>query len=316
MDLLMLSEADVRRLLDLDRLLDSLEDGFRAVSAGAAEVPQRVAANAEEGGFLAVMPGYGPGLGLAVKLVSVFPRNHDRGLPSHQALVAVFDPATGSPLAVMDGTYITAMRTAGAAALSTRHLARDDAHILAILGAGVQGESHLQMLPRVRDFAEIRIASRIFEHARRLAERDPRAHAVESYEEAVRGAGVVALCTHSGEPVIRFEWLAAGTHVTSVGLAPPKGELDRAIAEHGKLYVESRAAAFQPPPAGCYELAGIDPERAAEIGELLLGSRPGRESPDELTVYKSMGHAIEDVATAQVVYETARAEGRGSVFRV
>src|SRR4030088_2820820 len=152
MDLLMLSEADVRRLLDPDLLLDALEEGFRAVSAGAVDVPMRVGANAEEEGFLAVMPGYGRGLGLAVKLVSVFPHNHDHGLPSHQALIAVFDPATGSPVAVMDGTYITAFRTAGAAALSTRHLARDDAHVLAILGAGVQGGSHLEMLPRVRDF--------------------------------------------------------------------------------------------------------------------------------------------------------------------
>jgi ornithine cyclodeaminase/thiomorpholine-carboxylate dehydrogenase len=310
---LLLDEAEVRRLLDPDALLDALEAGFRVLSGGRADVPARVAANTDDG-FLAVMPGYGRGLGLATKLVSVFAGNHDRGLPSHQALICVFDPATGSPLAVMDGTYVTAIRTAGTAAVSTRLLARADARVLAILGAGVQGGSHLQMLPRTRPFEEIRVASRTFAHAQALAARHPKARAVESYQEAVGGADVVALCTHSGEPVIRLEWLSPGTHVTSVGFSAPHGELDRAIAERGKLYVESRAAAFQPPPAGCMELVGMDPEHGAEVGEVLLGRRPGRESAGELTVYKSMGHAIEDVAAAGLVYEAALKQGSGTEF--
>jgi len=130
---------------------------------------------------------------------------------------------------------------------------------------------------------EIRIASRTFAHAQGLAATDARARAVESYREAVRGADVVALCTHSGEPVIELEWLSPGTHVTSVGFSPPHGELARPIAEQGKLFVESRAAAFQPPPAGCMELVGMDPARAAELGELLLGRRLGRASAAGLT---------------------------------
>ena len=316
MKMLMLSQADMTALLDLDRLLDALEEGFRALSAGRVEVPARTAVNAEKDGWLATMPGYGSGLGLGVKLVSVFPHNHELGVPSHQALIALFDPATGSPVAVMDGTRITAIRTAGAAAVSTRHLAREDAKVLAIVGAGVQGHAHLEIMPRVRDFEEIRVASRTPDSARRLAALDPRAHAVESFEDAVRGADVIALCTHSGAPVIRREWVSPGTHVSSVGFAPPAGELDRALAESGGLYVESRAAAFLPPPAGCAELTGMDPDRATEMGEMLLGTRPGRRSRDQVTVYKSMGHAVEDLAAASLVYRAAVAKGAGSTVEL
>src|SRR6059058_1953013 len=242
MKVLMLSQAEVTALLDLDRLLDALEDGFRAVSSGKVEVPGRTAVTAEHDGWLGTMPGYGAGLGLGVKLVSVFPHNDAAGLPSHQALIALFDPATGSPLAVMDGTRITAIRTAGAAAVSTRHLAREDSRVLAIIGAGVQGHAHLEIFPRVRDFQEIRVASRTPDSARRLAKRDPRARAVERFEDAVRGADVIALCTHSGAPVIRREWVSQGSHVSSVGFALPSGELDRELAEAARLFVESRAA--------------------------------------------------------------------------
>ncbi|HVC99966.1 MAG TPA: ornithine cyclodeaminase family protein [Candidatus Dormibacteraeota bacterium] len=312
MEVLMLSQADVRRLLDPDRLLDALEEGFRAISSGAVDVPPRVAANTPDGSLWAML-GYGRNLGLATKLVSVFPGGQDRGIPLHQALICLFDPATGAPLAVMDGIRITAIRTAGASAVSVRHLARGDARVLAIIGAGVQGAAHLEMLPRVRDFAEIRIASRTFEHATALASSDGRARAVGSYLEAVRDADVVALCTQADETIVRREWLAPGTHVTSVGLSP-KGELDRRIAEEARLYVESRAAAFQPPPVGCMELVGMAPESASEIGELLLGKAAGRQSRDELTAYKSMGHAIEDVAAAGLVYEAARRESAGSGF--
>ena len=313
MEVLMLGQADVRRLLDPDRLLTALEAGFRAISEGSVDVPPRVAANTDAG-FLAAMPGYARDIGLATKLVSVFRGNHERGLPSHQALICLFDAGTGSPVAIMDGTHVTAVRTAGAAAVSVRHLARPEARVLAIIGAGVQGASHLEMLSRVRDFGEIRVASRTLASATALARTDPRAHAVEGFEAAVRGADVVALCTHSGDPVVRREWLSPGTHVTSVGYAPPSGELDRAIAEEGRLYVESRAAAFRPPPAGCAELAGMAPEAATELGELLLGRARGREDPDELTVYKSMGHAIEDLVSAVLVLDAARREQIGTGF--
>jgi ornithine cyclodeaminase/alanine dehydrogenase-like protein (mu-crystallin family) len=312
MRVLMLSEGDVNELLDLGRLLDALEEGFRALSSGLVQVPSRTSVTAEHEGRLLTMPGYGAGLGLGVKLVSVFPENHSAGLPSHLALIALFDPDTGAPIAVMDGTRITAIRTAGTAAVSARHLARTDSKVLAILGAGVQGHAHLEILPLVRDFEEIRIASRTIESARLLAERDPRAHAVESYEAAVRGADVVAMCTHSGTPVIKREWVAPGTHVSSVGFSSPDGELDRELAAAASIYVESRAAAFQPPPVGCVELVGMDPDKASEMGEMLLGTRPGRRSNDEITVYKSMGHAVEDLAASGLVYQAALTRGGGT----
>ena len=312
----MLSQADVTALLDLDRLLDALEDGFRAVSSGKVEVPGRTAVATEHDGWLGTMPGYGAGLGLGVKLVSVFPHNDAAGLPSHQALIALFDPATGSPVAVMDGTRITAIRTAGAAAVSTRHLARKSSSVLAIVGAGVQGHAHLEIFPRVRDFGEIRIASRTIDSARKLAALHPQARAVDSFEDAARGADVIAMCTHSSVPVIKREWVGPGTHVTSVGYAAPHGELDRSLAEAANLFVESRAAAFSPPPAGCMELAGMDPETATEMGEVLLGKRPGRRSEGEITVYTSMGHAVEDLAAASLVFREATARGAGATVEL
>src|SRR5436190_7035985 len=235
---------------------------------------------------------------------------------SQAEVTALLDPVTGSPLAVMDGTRITAIRTAGAAAVSTRHLAREDSRVLAIIGAGVQGHAHLETFPRVRDFQEIRIASRTVDSARKLAALNPKARVVGSFEEAARGADVIAMCTHSSTPVVQREWVAPGTHVTSVGYAAPHGELDRNLAEAANLFVESRAAAFSPPPAGCMELAGMDAEKASEMGEVLLGKRPGRRSHDEITVYKSMGHAVEDLAAASLVYTEAQARGAGSTVEL
>ena len=226
MEILVLSAQEVQRLLDPDALLDTLAEGFKALSTGRVDAPKRVEVSVSTAGSLLAMPAYQQDGDIAVKLVSVFHGNARLGLPTHQALICVFDPRTGAPVAVMDGTTITALRTAGAAALATQMLAPADTQVLAIVGAGVQGRSHLRMLPRVRPFAEIRIASREPAHAQELAATDARAHAVASAEEAVRGADVVCLCTSAGEPVISREWLAGGAHVTSVGYAPPGSELD------------------------------------------------------------------------------------------
>src|SRR3989442_9727319 len=238
MHILMLNETEVQRLLDLDALLDALAEGFKALSEGFVAAPKRNEVSVPNTGFLLAMPAYQHGREVTVKLVSVFHGNERLGIPGHQALICLFDPQTGTPLSVMDGTYITALRTAGAAALSTRLLARTDTRVLAIVGAGVQGRSHLSVLPRVRQFSEIRIASHHFAEAMQLAATDARAHAVETAEEAVRGADVVGLCTNSGEPLISLDWLAPGRHVTSVGYNPPGGGLlPRAIGQ-GRLFVE------------------------------------------------------------------------------
>lgn len=314
MDVLLLNQGEVGRLLDLDALVEALARAFIDLSAERASVPPRTAALVPDVGWLGVMPGHIPGV-LEVKLVSVFPGNHDRGLPSHQAVIVLFDESTGTALCLMDGTRITAARTGAASALATRMLARRDARTLAILGAGVQGRSHLDAVPRVRDFSEIRIASRSADHAAELAAKHPRARSSASFEEAVRGADVVCACTDATSPVIRREWLTNGAHVTSVGAARGGPELDRATVSAGRLVVESRVA-FQPPPAGAHELQGLDPAHAAELGEILAGTRPGRQSEDELTVYKSMGHAVEDAAAARLVYERAKREGVGQVIGI
>ena len=308
-ELLVLGRQDVERLLDLDELLAALKAAFGELSAGRTSVPPRVAARTA-GGLLAAMPGYLPGAGLEAKLVAVFPGNHARGLPSHLALVALFDEETGAPLALMDGMHITAVRTAAAAALSVRLLARPEAAVLAILGAGVQGRAHLEAVQRVRTFHEVRVASRNPDHAQALAATSTRARPMHSFEEAVRGADVVCCCTDAAQPVVAYGWLGPGAHVTSVGSNPAGPELDADTVRRGRLFVESRVA-FQPPPAGSAELAGLDAERAAELGEVLSGSRPGRQSAEEVTVYKSMGHAVEDAAAARVVYDRALREGAG-----
>lgn len=311
-DLLLLRAQDVEALLDLAGLIDHLAAAFVDLSAGRASAPARTAAFAPAG-LLGAMPGYVPGLALATKLVSVFPANHEHGLPSHQAVIVLFDEDTGTPVALMDGTVITAMRTAAASALSARLLQRRGAAVLAILGAGVQGRAHLDAIRHVLEPSEIRIASRNPRHARELAERDPRGHAVGSFEAAVRGADVICCCTDSPIPVLRCEWLRPGAHVTSVGTSREGPEVDSATVAAAAVFVESRVA-LQPFPAGCHELQGMDPTAATELGEVLSGARPGRTSDDQLTLYKSMGHAVEDTVAANLVLRLARERSSGVVL--
>jgi ornithine cyclodeaminase/alanine dehydrogenase-like protein (mu-crystallin family) len=310
--LLLLNADDVRSLIDLPTLFDALGSALRDLSAGTTSVPPRTVARAP-GGFLGSMPGYLPGTALEAKLVAVFPANHERGLPSHQALIALFDEETGAPLCVMDGTVITAARTGATAAVAARALARPDARTLAILGAGVQGRSHLDAFPYMFELEEIRVASRDRRHAEALAELDPRARAVGSFEEAVRGADLVCCCTDADEPVLLRDWLEPGTHVSSVGVGR---EVDAATVRAASIFVEWRGAAENPPPTGSAELQGLDPSTIAEIGEVLAGANPGRRSADELTLYKSTGHAVEDAAAARLVFDRASAEGVGGTFEL
>jgi ornithine cyclodeaminase len=270
-------------------------------------MPPRIAAFTPDG-LLGAMPAYAPSAGLGAKLVSLFPGNVDR--PTHQAAIMLFDPETGSPAALLDGTYITEARTAGAAALAARLLARDDAKTLAILGTGAQARSHVAAFSRLRDWAEIRIAGRDPGKAEELAA-EAGATASATFEDAVRGADVVAATTHSREPVVLLEWLSPGAHVSSVGFPGEGSELDPAIVRNATLVVETRAA-LAPPPAGAPELQGLDESAVhAELGELVAGTRPGRATPDEITLYKSVGVAVQDLAAAALVVAAARERGAG-----
>jgi ornithine cyclodeaminase/thiomorpholine-carboxylate dehydrogenase len=311
LDVLVLNRAEVERLLDLDALFAALADAFRSLTRGDVVAPQRNHLPMPDRAFLLSMPGRtGDGL-MTVKMVTLFEGNAAVGLPAHMATIALYDPRTGACRAFLDGTYITAIRTSAAAALACDVLARGDARTLAVVGGGVQAEHHLRTFPRVRELEEIRVVSRDPDDARRLAAEHPRVRAVEDPEAAVRGADIVALTTNAPRPVIDVAWLAAGTHVSSVGYSPPDGELPRELAETAHLFVETRVA-FEAPPVGSAELHGLDPSIATEVGEVLLGRAPGRERPEEITVYKAMGHVAEDIAAAELVFAAAQREGAGT----
>jgi ornithine cyclodeaminase/alanine dehydrogenase-like protein (mu-crystallin family) len=305
--MLVLNRSDVRDLLDVDALIDALAEGFVALSAGRGNAPPRGAAFTADG-LLGAMAAHVPGA-LGAKLVAFFHGNPERGLLAHEALVALFDEETGTPLALMDGTELTAVRTAAGAALAARVLARRDARVLAVIGAGETGRESARIVSRVRDFEEIRIWNRTAERAAAVAAQVGGAVA-DSVAEAVAAADVICVCTDSPEPILRSEWVAPGAHVSSTGGTRGGGELDRALLENSLLVVESRVA-FQPMPAGAPDLEGLDQESAAELGEVIAGTRPGRTDASQRTVYKSMGHAIEDAVAARLVYDAAVAAGRG-----
>jgi ornithine cyclodeaminase len=322
---LLLSRREVEELLDLDELIDSLAGAMADLSAGRASVPARIGAPVpEREGLLAAMPGYTPSVGaLASKLVTLFPGNAGTELPTHQAVIAVFDPNTGRPAALLDGTAITAIRTGAGSALATRLLARADAASIAILGTGVQARSHARAVARVRAFKELRVAGRNQAKADALAgelegEFDLTVRVAGSWEEACDGADVVCATTHAQDPVVRRDWLAPGAHVTSVGYNPRGREVDDATVTDALVVVESRAAALAPIPAGSNDLLEpierglIDADHVhAEIGELLEGRKPGRSSSEQITLYKSVGVAVQDGAAAALVLRAARERGAG-----
>jgi len=296
---MILDQAAVRRHLRMDALIPAMARALADLSAGAVVQPVRtMLAVPGQSGFFAVMPAYAGGA-LGAKLVTFYPDN--QGIPTHHALVLLFRPGTGEPIATMDGTLITEMRTGAVSAVATDHLARRDASTLAILGSGVQARSHLEALRLVRAFREVRVWSP--RGAGAFAQRFG-VRAAASAEVAVRGADVVVVATTSRTPVLRGDWLAPGAHVNAVGAVRPDWrELDDATLRRARLYVESRAAATQ--EAGDVIAAG---EPFAELGEVVAGTRPGRGSAEEVTLFKSVGVAVEDVAAADLVYQAVLRE--------
>jgi ornithine cyclodeaminase/alanine dehydrogenase-like protein (mu-crystallin family) len=296
---LILSRPQVESVLDPEALLEAVAEAFVALSSGGFDAPPRQAVRAEAGSVL-TMAGRRAGSPVAVKLVGVFPGNVGLDLDPHPAVICLFDATTGRCLALMDGEAITALRTAAGSALSVRALARADASVLAVVGSGVQARAHLRMLPLARPFSDVRLVARDPSAAARLG----------VAAGSVDGADVICLTTSAREPVLHLADVAPGTHVTSVGFAPPGGELDPALAAAARLFVETRQA-FAPPPAGCAELAGLEASVGTELGEVLSGRAPGRSRDDEITVYKAMGHVAEDAAAAELVYRAALEAGVG-----
>jgi ornithine cyclodeaminase/alanine dehydrogenase-like protein (mu-crystallin family) len=292
---MILDEGAVRDLLRMEDLIPVMASALADLSSGKVVQPMRVMVPiADHGGFLGLMPAYGGALG--AKLVTFYPNN--QGVPTHHAVIVLFRPDTGEPLVTMDGRLITEMRTAAVSAVATKCLARPEASVLGILGAGVQARSHLEALRLVRTFREIRVWSP--RNARAFAKQFG-IRAAASAAEAVRGADVVVVATTSQTPVLLGEWLSAGIHINAVGAPRPTWrELDDAVLRAARIYVESREAATR--ESGDVIAAGrVD----AEIGEVVTGAKRGRESVSEITLFKSVGVAIEDVATADLVYRKA-----------
>ena len=292
---MILDEGAVRDLLRMEDLIPVMARALADLSSGKVVQPVRVMVPiAEHGGFLGLMPAYGGALG--AKLVTFYPNN--QGVPTHHAVIVLFRPETGEPLVTMDGRLITEMRTAAVSAVATKCLARPEASVLGILGSGVQARSHLEALRLVRTFREIRVWSP--RNARAFAKRFG-IRAAASAAEAVRGADVIVVATTSQTPVLFGEWLSPGTHINAVGAPRPTWrELDDAVLRTARIYVELRDAATR--ESGDVIAAGrVD----AEIGEVVTGAKRGRESASEITLFKSVGVAIEDVATADLVYRKA-----------
>jgi ornithine cyclodeaminase/alanine dehydrogenase-like protein (mu-crystallin family) len=292
-------EPAVRQLLRYEELIPAIAQALADLSAGRVVQPVRsVVPVAEHHGFLGVMPAYAGALG--AKLVTFYPEN--REVPTHQAVILLFRPETGEPLALLDGRLITEMRTAAASAVATDRLARPDAQVLAILGSGVQAASHLEALRHVRRFRDVRVWSP------RRAAAFAREHGVtpaKSAEAAVRGADVIVTATTATEPVLSGAWLDPGAHVNAVGACRPEWrELDDELVRGARVIVDSREAARL--ESGDVIAGGrID----AELGEVVAGTRPGRTSPGEITLFKSLGVAVEDVVAADLVFGRAVAAG-------
>ena len=290
-----LDEEKVRQLLHLKQLIPAMRQVMAEFSEGKWKQPLR-GVLAQQGGFFGVMPASGESMG--IKMVTYYPGNAGTNLPTHMAVIALFDPKTGEPLALMDGRYITEMRTAAVSAVATDVLAAPDAKVLTLLGAGVQGRAHLEALRHVRQFAEIRVWNRTQERAERFAEE----HGVKAMplEAAVRDADVVVTATSAHEPILKGEWLKPGAHVNAVGSSRPNWrELDDA-AMANVVVVDSYEGARN--EAGDVILSGATP--FAELGEILNGSK--RVEPGATTIFKSLGMAVEDVAAAKLVYDAAR----------
>jgi ornithine cyclodeaminase/alanine dehydrogenase-like protein (mu-crystallin family) len=294
-----LDEREVRKHLRMADLIPAMEKALIDFSSGKVTQPVRSVITVDPpGGFFGMMPALTPE-GLGQKIVTFYPKNAERGLPTHMATIFLADPETGAPLAVMDGRLITEMRTAAVSAASTKLLAASDAKVLAILGSGVQARSHVEALRLVRSFEEIRVWSSTKSNAERFAEEI--GAKVMSAEEALRGADVVVTATSSKISILRGAWLKPGCHVNAVGACRPDWrELDdEAMAN--VVFVDSRKGAAK--ESGDVILSGA--RIYAELGEALAGKIDNRA--DETTIFKSLGMAVEDIAAALLVYRSATA---------
>jgi ornithine cyclodeaminase/alanine dehydrogenase-like protein (mu-crystallin family) len=323
-ELLVVGHDDVKRLLPMEECIELMATVLSDLARGEVWQPLRfVVRPPDEPSLMGLMPAHRsePAASYGLKVVCIFPANAARGIDLHQGGVLLFDGETGELRALVDASAVTATRTAAVSGVATRVLAREDARELAMLGSGVQARAHLEAMAAVRAFERCRVWSRTQEHAAAFA---TEAHAyapfpvvvVESAEDAVRGADVVVTATSAPEPIVRRDWLGPGTHVNAVGSSIPTArELDADTIAAAALFADARESMVN--EGGDYLFAvreaGVGPEHIrAELGEVLIGSGEGRRADDELTVFKSLGLAAEDLAAAEHVYARARATGAGT----
>jgi alanine dehydrogenase len=319
----LLNEAQVKALLPMSDLIEAMENALARYSAGEVQQPVRtVLTVGPTKAYFGVMPAYIPQPArMGAKLVTVFGGNEARGLPSHLATILLLDADTGALEAILDGRYITEARTAAVSAVSARHLAKADATTLAIVGSGVQARSHLEALAEVRPLREVRVWSpRPANRERFVAEMSghtpAQLRATASAEDAVRGADIVVLVTSSPTPVVKDAWIAEGAHVISVGACrPDQREMDPVLVARSRLFVDSRAAALVESGdvvLGMQEGRFTESHVASEIGQVVLGRAAGRTTTAEVTIFKSLGMAVEDVVAADLVLSRAVEHGSGA----
>ncbi|MPZ51496.1 MAG: ornithine cyclodeaminase family protein [Acidimicrobiia bacterium] len=312
-----IGQDEVGELLPMEKCIEVIRYALEDLARGEVIQPLRsVMWLPERVGALGMMPGYLSSIDtVGIKTVTVFPGNEGTEFDSHQGTVMLFDSTNGRLKAVVDATEITSIRTAAASAVATEQLARDDSSVLAVLGAGVQGLSHVQAIPMVRPITEIRIWSRTPGNAQHLADTDERARAVESVAEAITNADIVCTTTASPEPALAGSLLEAGMHINAVGSSVPFArELDTEAMARSRIFVDRRESTLN--ESGDFLLAQADgavdaDDILAEIGELIVGTHPGRESDDDITVFVSLGLAVEDIAAGDLVYRNALAAANG-----
>ena len=316
MTVLVLSEAEVHQVLDMESCIEAMEGALAAFAREELSMPLRSMFRSPGDPLLGLMPAYRGGTAplFSLKEIVVVPANSARGLDPHQGAVLLHDGETGVLQAVLNASAITEIRTAAVSAVATKLLARREARSVAILGAGIQARSHAEAMRTVVDDPELRIWSRTPAHAEALA---LESHAVvcDTVEEALDGADIVCTCTAAREPIVRRGWLAPGTHVNAVGAFGTARELDGEVVAAASLFVDRRESALN--EGGDFGFAveetGIGPDHIlAELGELLTGEHPGRRDDEELTVFKSYGIAVEDLAAAALCVERARERGLGT----
>jgi len=320
--ILLLSRKDVEKIVSMREVIEAVEEAFRAKGLGKVQMPPKsyIYFNCFQGDFR-VMPAYLEDMGAAgVKIVNVHPKNpREHGLPTVMATIFLLDPKTGAPLAIMDGTWITNMRTGAGGAIAAKYLARRDSHVIAMVGAGVQARTQLMALNEVLDIDEVRVSDAVKGKAKKYAEEMGKLLGIEiepmtDVEKTIKGADIVVTVTTARGPIVKDEWISEGMHINAIGAdAPGKQELDPEILRRAKIVVDDVKQALHSGEVNVPLSEGIIArgDIYAELGEVITGKKPGRASRDEITIFDSTGLAIQDIATDWKVYQKAKKMGKG-----